>query len=662
MRLSRKILSKTAIVALSAVLGFPVFGQETRWKLVGRDGIELGLAGPAGSAVSETWFSRDGATLYVLLHSGVTWATADLGETWFQQDAIAEFDRVNRLVSQAADSDSAGSIVRDPFGPATEYSLGRDLLRSHNGGKSWVNLTNDNPGSVIGEWQSGIAFSPIHPDFVVVGNSMGLWKSVDRGITWSSLNRKLPNFPRAEFLPMNYPGGIRIEAASMGTLELSGMGAADFWQLRQSPEKPLLKADGDDAVRRSPEALLLPKGFDASYRVWKDEQPISPDLTSCAVEECQNPSEHFVTALGSNGHLWVGTSDGRIWVSRDDGEDWLLSFQDSENQRVQEIWVDPENALAALAIAGTRVLRSTNGGVFWDDIASNLPAGVWTSIVGRPEARGVYLAGAEGVFHTQIDLDKPGPIGVWQRLSGNLPAKRVDDLMVDFSNERMYAVQEGYGVYQAGVPAAQGVIQALNAADLSNRPASPGSLITIRGVAADYAQTGNLNAPILSRGLRETQLQVPFGQVGNTVEITLWSSLQKFELSAPFAKVSPVIFIEDGDPLAFDAGSGAIVSRDRPARPGSKLLIMATGLGRVVPDWPTGFAAPLVDPPKPIAKISATLNGAPLNVIGSRLASGYVGTYIVELELPTTALFGVGVLKIYADGISSNAAELIIEP
>lgn len=654
MRLTRQVRIWASLGALAAALCFPAFGQDIRWKPAGRGGIELGLAGPAGSAVADTWFSPDGAVLYAALRSGGVWATADLGETWFRADADAPAGR--------AGGGARERTVRDPFSSAAQYSLGRDLLRSLDGGRSWLNLTNGGSGSVIGEGQAAIAFSPLHPDFVVVGNAMGLWKSVDRGITWSSLNRTLPNFPRARFLPMTAADGVRLAVDSMGELELTGLGAAAFWQLRRMPARFAAQWGGEDAARRAPRPLLLPAGFEASYRVWKDGAPISPDLTACAASPCEDPRRRYLTALAANGRLWAGTSDGRIVVSSDGGEDWRLSFRDAQERRVARIWVDPRNPAAALAVVGPRVLRSTNGGVFWDDIGGNLPAGEWTAVVGHPEARAVYAAGAEGVFYSRVDLDKPGPAGDWRRLNGNLPAKVVDDLAVDFSTGRLYAAQTGYGVYRARVPVVEEAIRALNAADLSRRPAAPGSLITIRGMAADRAVAGNETAPILSRGGLETQLQAPFGQSGNSLDLTLWSGARKFALSVPFARVSPAIFIEDGVPLALDAGSGAVIGIHRPARPGSRLLIMATGLGRVVPEWPAGFAAPLVDPPKPAARINVSLNGAPLRVVSARLAGGYIGTYVVEVELPAAAPAGVGVLRIYADGVGSNETELMIAP
>ena len=661
MRSSRQTLRIVAAFAIAAALCLPASGQDTRWRPVGPRGIELGLAGPAGSPVAETWFSATGGTLYVMLRSGQLWETADLGETWKPGEPGALSRRGETLGRAAGSEDVMNRVLRDPYGPGTSYSLGHDLLRSYDGGKSWANLTGGSLGSVIGNWQSSMAFSPVDPNLVVVGNSMGLWKSFDRGVTWTSLNRALPNFPRAEFAPADFSGGVRIVAESIGTLELSGSGTVGFWQLQKSRPVESRRFSGDDATRRAEKLAALPEGFDVSYRVWRGQDAISPDLTACSQGECADPRRHFVTALSSNGLLWAGTSDGRIWVSRDEGWDWRLSYEDFEGQRVQQIWVDPDNSSAAVAIVGARVLRSTNGGTFWDDMSSNLPAGDWTSVVGHPAAQTLYVAGTAGVFYSRVDLDKPGPAGAWVALNASLLAATVDDLMLDSASGRLYVTQPGYGVFQRRVPAAEEAIEAFNAADLSRRAAAPGSLLTIRGIKADRATAGGMNAPILSAESHETQVQLPFSHTGRSLRLSLGSDAGTFELSVPFMNVSPAIFIEDGDPLILDAGSGSIIGWHWPARVGSTLLIMATGLGRVNPVWPAGVAAPLYNAPKPVAKVTASLNGAPLKVISSQLAGGYVGTYVVEVELPVSVIPGLSEIRIFADGIGSNAVRLVIE-
>ena len=64
-------------------------------------------------------------------------------------------------------------------------------------------------------------------------------------------------------------------------------------------------------------------------------------------------------------------------------------------------------------------------------------------------------------------------------------------------------------------------------------------------------------------------------------------------------------------------------------------MILATGLGKVRPEWPTGVPAPLEDPPATVQPVKAYLNGVPLRVLSSTLAGGYIGTYMIEVEVPS---------------------------
>ncbi|MBS1859703.1 MAG: hypothetical protein JST11_30305, partial [Acidobacteria bacterium] len=86
----------------------------------------------------------------------------------------------------------------------------------------------------------------------------------------------------------------------------------------------------------------------------------------------------------------------------------------------------------------------------------------------------------------------------------------------------------------------------------------------------------------------------------------------------------------------------------------------ATGLGRVRPDWPTGMAAPMDNPPAVIASIRAYLNGAPIPVVRATLAPGFIGFYQVELELPAINNAGPAELYLTAGGVESNRVQLLI--
>ena len=77
--------------------------------------------------------------------------------------------------------------------------------------------------------------------------------------------------------------------------------------------------------------------------------------------------------------------------------------------------------------------------------------------------------------------------------------------------------------------------------------------------------------------------------------------------------------------MLLDGDSGVLLDALTPAHSGSRVQILATGLGRVRPAWPTGVAAPLQEPPRVIAPVRAYLNGTPLEVTRATLAPGYVG-------------------------------------
>ena len=62
---------------------------------------------------------------------------------------------------------------------------------------------------------------------------------------------------------------------------------------------------------------------------------------------------------------------------------------------------------------------------------------------------------------------------------------------------------------------------------------------------------------------------------------------------------SPSIFVDpDGVPLVMNADTGLVLDPATPARSGARLQILATGLGQVRPEWPTGLAGPMENAPR----------------------------------------------------------------
>ncbi len=660
-----------------------------RWVHVGGRALQSGLAGPVGGPLSQVAFSRDGATLFARTSAGRIWQSSDLGETW--QPSTPEqvgFSGLFDLPAEAPGVRPPGQepqarVVSHPYRRQTFYALGRDLYRSPDDGRSWINLTSDGLSSIIGPWQSSIAFHPTEPDMLAVSNSAGIWKSADGGLSWSSLNDRLPNFPRTRLISAAPDLSVRLLAASWGAFE-NTPGAGDFWLPAANSAGPswqqlLESLPAGDRYRASPTPLTLPAGVAASYRVWLDGSPSSPDLTLCGSAEgwpqCGDPARHYISAFAVAGSeqagaafYYAGTSDGRLWVSDDRGERWRLTDQGlpAASGAISAIFGDPAEPRVAIAVLAAdsegRVFRTTNGGVFWDDLTADLPPGALHGVAANGGTGALYVAGTAGVFYTAGDLRSPSPPTPWRLVTGNLPQGTVHDLLLDTVSGHLYAAVEGFGVFRVRAPAVLDALRVLNAADLSRRPAAPGGLLTLLGGEIRGASVGGKTAPVLSAGAQEAQIQVPFETTGDRLELSLETQLGLTSLGFPLAAVSPAIFLDRGGPLVLDAGSGLLLDAAHPAQAGSQILILATGLGRVRPDWPSGVPAPLEDPPMTIAPVKAYLNGIPLRVLSSTLAGGYIGTYMVQAELPRALNFGIAELVLEAGGRRSNAVRIFTEP
>jgi uncharacterized protein (TIGR03437 family) len=74
------------------------------------------------------------------------------------------------------------------------------------------------------------------------------------------------------------------------------------------------------------------------------------------------------------------------------------------------------------------------------------------------------------------------------------------------------------------------------------------------------------------------------------------------------------------------------------------------------------MAAPLENPPVVAATVKAYLDHIPVQVTSAALAPGYVGFYLIEVQLPVLVNAGPAELYIAADGQESNRVQVVLEP
>jgi uncharacterized protein (TIGR03437 family) len=484
--------------------------------------------------------------------------------------------------------------------------------------------------SIIGDGLRDLAVSPTNEDEIVVAGSAGVFRSVDGGRSWSSLNESLPNLPSARIrnLP-DGPQGSQIELPGALVVEWQP-GERQAWRPTYNA-----KAEGERALRQ----------------VWSDDRGVAVTALTISADER---------------YIYTGMADGGILVSADGGGNWQPQFLAGQSGAVASFWVDPADPRNALAVfTARRVLHTIDGGLSWVDISANLPDVSVRGVTADAAGNAIYIATDQGVFFARTNLNALSVVPVsWTALAG-LPAVPAADVKLDSNAIQLWVALEGYGLYQTMAPHRVGDPRVITAAGLIARAAAPGTVFSIEGARVNTANAGGLAVPVLAASDTESHIQIPFEMRGDSLALSIDGPAGSRVLSSmPLVTAAPTIQLDprDGAPILSDADNGVLLDAMHPAHSHAHIQILATGLGRVVPTWPTGLPAPADIPHTVAASVRAFLDRAPVQVTRAILAPGYVGMYLVEIEVPNIVNYGPAELYIETDGQPSNRVRVYIEP
>lgn len=619
----------------------PVFSQtlpRPDWRRVGNGTLDLALASPAGGPVERVWYSADGSRLYARATADRTFVTADF-ESWAPappseaQPPPARDVAVDRQPEPGARVRSQGTDLSRLF------AVARFVHRSDDGGRTWTSLTEFKGASILGERLRDLAVSPRDSDEIAVAADTGVWRSVDGGLSWSGLNEGLPNLAVRRILATPQGGrGVRVAAAVRDSLE------SFEWV---PGEKVAWQHAGDPLLNR-----------DLALREVLSET-LQAKIQAVAV---------------SGEYLYAGSADGRIWTSRDRGRIWNAA-PEQYWAPVEAIHTDPLDGRLAIAVLGARpqsapvparaalVLRTVNGGGFWDDLTANLPDTAAHGVAVDRASGAVYVATDRGVYLAFEDLSRAAPATQWTLLANPVAPAQAVDVKLDPAGHQLYVALEGFGVYAAPAPHRFRSPRAVSAADYSDRAAAPGSLITVLGANVRSAAAGAIPSPVLASSDAKSEIQIPFEARGTSLQLAIEAANGPLTLGLPLQSAAPAIFVDtEGAPMILDADSGVMLDAMKPARSNSRIQILAAGLGRVRPQWPSGMAAPLEDPPAVVAPVRVLLDRMPIEVTRATLAPGYVGFYLIEALIPKVVNYGPAELFVEVDGQPSNRVRVYIEP
>ena len=625
------VLLSTFVAGRALGQALPPPAPAADWRHIGNYTVELGLAGAASGPVQRVWFGA-GGMLFALIEPGRLYQTSDL-ENW-QRGATAAPPAVVNATARSLPE--AGARTRALAGDnGRVYAFGNFVYRSDDGGAHWENMTLYRGASLVGT-VADLAIAPSDSDEIVTAGAAGVFRSVDGGRSWSGLNQGLPNLRPARLL--NLPlgdQGVRIGFANDTAADWPPGNKEAWWPARNS-----------DIV---------------------NETQLRAALSSLRGVN--------VTALAIAGDfIYTGTQNGDISVSANRGLSWQ-TFSSAGSGAVERFWVDAQDPRVALAALGAapddpfrisapaHVLHTVNGGAFWDNFTANLRDAAAHGVAADRASGVLYAATDNGVFMAYADLNALGAVQSWTAVPG-LPDGAAMDVKLDAQANQLWAAIDGYGVYSTLAPHRLRDPSVVSAADMIARAVAPGSLVSLLGAQVDLVHAGAVLVPVLAATASESQIQIPFEVRGDTLSLAASFAGNGVKLpSLPLAAAAPVIFVaRDGSPMLLDAEKGVMLDAATTAHSGTRIQILATGLGRVTPAWPTGVPAPLENAPRVAGKVTAYLDRAPVEVTRAELAPGYVGFYLVEITVPKISNYGPAELYVDVDGNSSNRVRVYIEP
>jgi uncharacterized protein (TIGR03437 family) len=208
---------------------------------------------------------------------------------------------------------------------------------------------------------------------------------------------------------------------------------------------------------------------------------------------------------------------------------------------------------------------------------------------------------------------------------------------------------------------------------------APGSLISIYGTnlsaitaAAGYplpvALAGTSvsinggSVPLLFVSPAQINAQVPYEITPGAATLLIQSQGQSSTaVTFAVAATGPgVITVPGGSHvLAVNDADGSLNSAGNPMRPGQYVTLWVIGQGLVNPPLATGAAAPANPLSRPVAAVTATIGGQPVDIQLAGMAPGFTGLMQMNVTMPD-APAGEQPFQVAIGGVASNITTISV--
>jgi hypothetical protein len=472
---------------------------------------------PAGGASAEVLAACDDG-LFRSTNGGTTWAAVALpgAPAAFERLAVAHA-RSNPAIAYALGA--SGSTVRlwrrnavgtwaavaPPAGlttaqawydwflevaPNTDariYIAGIEVFRGELSGTTWTwtNITNKGAaGDSIHPDQHALAFDPVDPNMIYVGNDGGLYRSPNLGTNWTALNRGLA-ITEIEYVDHDLGSSRYLIGGTQDNGSIRYLGSA-VWEHAQD-------GDGGDCgvgtvnsdtvfhtffgmgMERSTTkgnfgswgwvGPNVPAGFQALFYPPMETNGTTVAQAGQSVYVSRNNGTNWTAVALPAGcvasamemptadQVLVGCTNGRIFRLTWTGAAWSAPAALATPRA--GAWISDLNCLpsntnriwaTSTSIGGARVWRSDDGGTTWTDRSTGLPALPLNGVeVDTWNLNRVWVAADLGVYQSRDGG------GTWSNYSNGLPNVLIGDLLFHRHARVLRAGTRNRGVFEIPV-------------------------------------------------------------------------------------------------------------------------------------------------------------------------------------------------------------------
>nr|HQU90886.1 YCF48-related protein [Pyrinomonadaceae bacterium] len=313
------------------------------------------------------------------------------------------------------------------------------FFMSEDGGRNWsqakgLDINKDTPYTLLQD--------KLNPTIMYLGSNRGVFKSLDRGVSWALVAAAKPKAP-ARRSARRGKATARSRAKTPAKAPTEPAGPVIVPALTETVKVLAFTNDDKGGLLAGTD-----KGLYRSYDLTKGWEKLSfGDLD-------ENIFAIHTTPLVP-GTIWVGTSRSGVVVSTDDGKTWAKTNSSPDGIPVSSIATDPKRPNYIYVGTIHAFYLSRDGGRTWNRRGGNLPLGNFTSILIDPNNTDTIILSSALETDGGIYISEDAGMK-WKRFDSKdlkLPSRRIWSLVFDPQNpHRMYAGTHSSGVYRIDRP------------------------------------------------------------------------------------------------------------------------------------------------------------------------------------------------------------------